>query len=352
MPWYVPQIVLILLFMLTTGSGMLFAQQAGGAPRGTRGQGTIEVRVASPLPRESPWGRTLERIAAEWSRITNRQVTMRALHGGTEGGEGRMHLSLASNNIQAAIFTSFGLSDIYPAILTFSSPFLIRTKAELNVVMNELQSDIEAELNSGDYFMVAWSKAGFVNVFSRDPVFTPDDLRRMRIASNAEAGSMNAVFSTMGFQVVETEWVDVGPKIATGAVAAIYQSPAAVAALQLHSRMRNMLALNLAPILGGIVINQTTWRRIGELNPNYQAELLRATRRIAAEFDDSMERTINDAILAMQRDGLVVNTPTPEQEQLWFADIDRAMPALVGESYDRALYQRINEILTRYRSGS
>jgi TRAP-type C4-dicarboxylate transport system substrate-binding protein len=332
------------VLLLTAGNEALFAQ------RGGRAQDTVVVRIASPLPRESAWGRTLDRIAAEWSRITGGQVRVSVLHGGTEGGEAQMHRSLSSNTVQAAVFTTFGLSQINPSIMTMGAPFLIRDEEELNVVMDEIQPDLEAQFNAGNYFIVAWSRAGFVNFFSREPVLTPDDLRRMRIASNAEAGELNAVFSTMGFNIVETDWVDLGPMLATGQVSALYQNPAGIAAFQLHSHLRNMLTVNIAPVLGGIVINQVTWRRIGELNPRFQQDLITRTRQIAAELDESMHRTIEDALAAMSRDGLIVNQPTPAQEQLWFNEIEQITPILLAQSYDQQLYHRITEILARHRA--
>jgi len=337
--------ILAAVFILVTGKDALFAQRGGRAGE------TMEVKIASPLPKESPWGRTLDRIASEWSRVTNSQVRMRVLHGGTEGSEGKMYLSLASNSIQAAVFTSFGLSTITPAVMTMSAPFLIRTEDELNAVMNEVEKDLEDKINSGDFLMVAWSRAGFVNVFSKDPVYSPDDLKKMKIASNAEADDMNTAFKTMGFQIVDSDLLDLAPKLASGAISAVYQSPAGVAAYQMHNFMKNMLSINIAPVLGGIVVNQVTWRRIGELNPRYQTELLRATRRIAEDFDETMRKTLNDAINTMVREGLKVNRPSAAQEQLWFSEIDRVTPTLLGTTYDRDLYRKINEVLSRYRGG-
>jgi TRAP-type C4-dicarboxylate transport system substrate-binding protein len=330
--------------LLVTGGGVLYAQ------RGTQAE-TLEVKIASPLPRDSLWGRTLDRLAADWNRITNGQVRPRVLHGGTEGGESKMHLSLASNTIQAAVFTSFGLSYIAPSVLTMSTPFLVRNEAELNAVMNEVQGDLEAMLNSGDYFIVAWSRAGFVNIFSRDPVFTPDDLKKIRIASNSEAEDMNNSFRSMGFQIVETDWTDVGPKLNAGTITAVYQTSAAVAATQIHRNLRNMLSVNIAPVLGGIIINQVTWRRIGTLNPRYQQELLRSARQIAQGLDESMQKTEADAIASMTRDGLRVNRPNTAQEQLWQNEIEKVMPSLLENTYDRQLLQKINNILARHRGG-
>jgi TRAP-type C4-dicarboxylate transport system substrate-binding protein len=336
---------IITLIISSIGGSSLFAQ------RGSSARETLEVKIASPLPKESPWGRTLDRIAAEWNKVTSGQVRLRVLHGGTEGGEGKMRLSLASNTIQAAVFTSFGLSSINPAVLTMSAPFLIRTDSELEAVMKEVEKDLEAKINSGDFFIISWSKAGFVNIFSKDPVHTPDELKRMRIASNAEANDMNTAFKTMGYQVVETDWIDVGPKLASGAVLAIYQNPAGVAAYQLHSYLKNMLSINLAPVLGGIVINQVTWKKIAELNPRFQTELLRATRSIAEEFDQSMQKTMTGAVNTMAKEGLKVNKPTPAQEQLWYSDVEKVIPALLSSTYDRDLYQKISSALVKYRGG-
>jgi len=265
--------------VFAAGNEALFAQ------RGSSQAGSLEVKLGSPLPREPPWGRTLDRIASEWNRITNGQVRLNVRHGGIEGNEAKMHQSLSSNTIQAAVFTSFGMSLIEPSIMTISAPFLIRNERELDAVMRELQTDLDNRMNRGNFFILAWSKSGFVNIFSRDPVVTPDDLRRQRLASNAESADINTIFRTMGFQMVEADWTDLGTKLNAGAVSAAYMNPAATAAYQLHLMMRNMMSTNVAPVMGGIVMNQVTWRRIGELNPRYQQELLSATRRIAAEFD-------------------------------------------------------------------
>jgi TRAP-type C4-dicarboxylate transport system substrate-binding protein len=235
--------------------------------------------------------------------------------------------------------------------MTISAPFLIRNDAELTAVMKEVEKDLEAKLSNSNYFLVAWSKSGFVNIFSKDPIFTPDDLRRQRIATNPDAAEMNTAFKSMGFQIVEAEWSDIGTKLNAGVVMASYLNPAAVAAYQLHTIMKNMLSINIAPIMGGIVINQVTWRKIGNLNPRYQQELLTATRRIATEFDTSLQKTVNDAVQTMTRAGLKVNTPTSAQEQQWYREIERVVPSLLGSVFDRELYNKISEVLVRFRGG-
>jgi TRAP-type C4-dicarboxylate transport system substrate-binding protein len=335
------------LFFVLAVAGITLCPPDCFAQRGGRAGETVEVKLASPLPRDSSWGKTLDRLASEWARATNNEVRFRILHNGQEGGEAKMLSSLSSNNIQAALFTSFGLSSICPAVMTLSVPFYIQSEAEFDAVLQEVLPLLEEDVSQTDYYVMFWSKAGWVNVFSKEPVFSPDDLKRQKIASNAEAARMNTAFKTMGFQVVETEWNDVGTKLTSGAIAAVYQNPAAVAAFQLHEILKNMMATPIAPAMGGLVINKVTWNKI---KPAHQQELLKIVRRIGAEFDNSMPQTTANAITAMRRRGLQVNQISPAQQDQWFAEIRRVMPSLVGTTFDRDVYQKIEEVLARYRN--
>jgi len=70
-----------IVIFLAFAAVLMFTAETLFAQRGGRGQ-ELEVKIGSPLPRESLWGRTLDRIAAEWSRVTNGQVRLRVIHGG------------------------------------------------------------------------------------------------------------------------------------------------------------------------------------------------------------------------------------------------------------------------------
>ena len=317
------------------------------AQRGGRSQSeVIEVRLASPMPRNSDWGRALDRLASEWARVTNNEVRLRILHDGVEGSEAKVFSSLASGNIQAALFTTFGMSEITPAIMTLSIPFFIRGDEELALVLEGVRPLLDEQASRTNFAIVAWSRGGWVNIFSRDEVRVPDDLRRQRMASGPEAQELNAAFRTMGFEVEEADLVDLGPRIANNRVSAMYQSPAATAPLQLHRHLRHMLDLPIAPFLGAVVMNRGIWNRLG---PDRQRAIQNVTQRIVDEFDSSMPRTVENAMVSMRRDGLRVHQITSAQEDLWQAEVDRAMPLLLDTTFDRAMYQRINEILARVR---
>ena len=337
-----PMLFALAICILFLMPAVLFAQ------RGSRSQGdVIEVRLASPLPRNSDWGRALDRLAGEWARVTNNQVLLRVLHDGIEGGDAKMLSSLSTDNIQAALFASFGLAEICPSIMTLSVPFLIGDDAELDLVLKDVLPVFEAQINRTNFAVLAWSKGGWVNIFSKDPVVVPDDLRRQKLATNPESVDLNTAFKTMGFQLVETETNDVGPKLASNMISAIYQTPAAIAPLMLQRSLGNMLEMPISLFMGAIVMNRVTWNKLG---PERQRDITMVTQRVTDEFDTRMPRIAEDAIKAMQRDGLKVNTVSANQKELWRAEIVKVMPSLLGTTFDRDMYQRINTILERSRA--
>ena len=331
----------VLVFLLAA-PGAVFAQ------RGGRAGDAIEIRVASPLPRNSDWGRTLDRIAGEWARVTNNTVRTRVIHDGLEGGEPRMLSSLATNNVQAALFTSFGLSEIVPEVMNLSVPFKIRNDAELEMVLRDILPVLEDKTSNTNFVVLAWSKAGWVNIFSREPIHEPNDLRRMRMATNTESENMNTVFRGMGFTLVEAEPADMGTMLANGMINALYQTPAAIAPMGLHRHLGHMLDMPIAPFMGAIVLNRVTWDRLG---PERQRAMMDVTRRIAAEFDSTMPRTVANAMNSMQRDGLMVNRPTQQQQELWHNEAVRSLPPLLGNTFNRDMHYRISMILERSRNG-
>jgi len=332
-------ITVFLVFFLLFSNNLIFAQ------RGTAQSNFIDVRIASPLPRNSEWGRMLDRLAAEWQRITNNQVRTIVSHDGREGSESEMLRKLSGDAIQVGIFTSSGVFEICPPVMNLSVPFLIRTQNEFDIIFQEMMPILDSRVRN-DFVVIAWSKGGWVYLFSKEPVFTPDDLRQMRIASSPELRDMNTVFTRMGFSIMEVDVNSVGTRLASNMVNTIYLVPTAIAPMQLHRILNHMLDIPIAPVIGAIVMNRVTWNK---LSADQQREMLRVTRNMVTEFDSASARTEEAAIAAMGRDGLSINRPNQAQNQLWQQQMLSTIPQLIGEIFDRDIYNQINQTLARIR---
>jgi len=309
-------------------------------------QRKITVKMASPVPENTPWGRILNQLAADWKRITNGEVEMIIYHNGVIGGEKEVVRNLRVNQIQAAVLSTYGLYEISPEIMTLSCPFLIRDDDELDLVLGGVKGELEGKINSKGFFTVAWSRVGWVKFFSKQPVFVPADLKKQKLGTNADQAEMNQVFKTMGFQMVPVSSNDILIALNSSMVDAVFQSPIAVGSTQAFGLARNMASINIAPFIGAIILNQRTWNAVPE---KYKPQMIAAARKNEAELDRAIRGLESDMIKIMGNYGLKVNQLSPAQEQLWHDEIGRAMPSLVGTMFDRGIYGRIEGILRDYR---
>jgi TRAP-type C4-dicarboxylate transport system substrate-binding protein len=311
-------------------------------------QKKITLKMASPVPEKSPWGQQLNRLAADWKRITNGEVEVIIYHNGVAGNETAVVRNLRVNQIQAAVLSTFGLQEISPGVITLSCPFLIRNDEELDLVITELKDELEDKINSKGFFTLAWAQVGWVKFFSKSPIFTPADLKKQKLGTNGDQVEMNQAFKTMGFQMIPVARNDILIALNSNMVDAVFQSPIAVGSTQLFGLAKNMASINVAPFMGGIVINQRAWRSIPD---KYKAQLIASARNSEAELNRSTRKLEDDMIKTMGNYGLRVNQLSPEQEQLWYDEIGQIMPTLVGSVFDPNIFKRIEVILRNYRVG-
>jgi len=238
----IKSLVVILLFFIVSP---LFAQAK------------VTIRLASLVPENTAWGAAINKMAAEWSRITNGEVEVIVFHNGTAGGEGEVLRKLKINQIQAAVFTTMGVSAIMPEVMSISYPFLIKNDEELDVVMKKIKPQLDEKIKQNGYVTLAWACAGWIKIFSKTPVFTPDDLKKVKLATPPEDQQMIQAFRLMGYQIVPVALPDCLVSLRSGMIDAAYNSPIYVAGNQLFGIAGNMANVNIAPFMGGIFLNNT-----------------------------------------------------------------------------------------------
>jgi TRAP-type C4-dicarboxylate transport system substrate-binding protein len=330
-------LVIIVIFLLF-GPHAAYSQKKPGRQ--------ITVKLASMVPANTPWGTALNRMASEWAAATNGEVKLQIYPNGTQGTEADVLQKLNMNVVQAAVFTSFGLNKIAPEIMALSCPFLIRSNEELEMVFGNMKPELEAKINSQEYYSMALVRGGWVKIFSKSPIFVPADLKRQKVGSDPQEPAMTQVFKSMGYQVIPVEANRTIIALNGGTIDSIYVSPIAAAGFQYFGVAKNMTSLNIAPFLGGIVMNKHTWEMIPE---QHRAEIQRITRRIGMEIEISMAQLEQDAITTMIRHGLILHELNPQQYQEWYNDLERAVPSLVGTVFDRNTYNKIDALVKDYR---
>ena len=328
------------LLVLTAVCGLLLPVSAFSQKK------PLVIKLASLAPEATPWGRALNELKREWDKATNGEVELIVYHNGVAGSEDDVLRKLRQNQVQAAVFTSLGMNQVSPAIMTLSIPFFIRTDEELNAVLANIRGNLEAGIESAGFKTIAWSKIGWVSFFSRNPVRVPDDLKKQKLATEDNLQAFNDAFRAMGYQLVPAGSTDILMFLNSRNLDAIYQSPINVATTQAFAVAKNMADIKVAPFMGGIVMNEVTWRRIPE---KYRERLLALSGKTVTNNEASISSLETQAVNQMKANGLIINTLTPAQKEEWYADVNRVIPSLLGKTFDRDIYNKIESILKTIR---
>jgi TRAP-type C4-dicarboxylate transport system substrate-binding protein len=213
--------------------------------------------------------------------------------------------------------------------------------------MEEITPDLEAEFERNRLHVLAWTRAGWIHFFSREPVVYPDDLRTQRLAADPNDEELLQAFRIMGYRPIAMPQPELMQSLNSGLVDAFYTSPLVAAGYQWFGLAPNMLDLPVAPFLGAIVITDAAWRRVPA---SIRDDLLESAREMASQIQEDVRQMEEDALSTMERYGLHVQEATPEIEHAWIDYVDRYSDAML-DVFDPGMTQRIREILAE-REGS
>lgn len=308
----------------------------------------VVIKLGSAAPDNSIWADSLKRMASEWSRISDGQIQVKIYFAGFKD-ESDLIRKMKFNQLQAGIVTGFGLQELYPNVLAFSMPFLIQNEEEFSYVLGEMGGLMKEEIGKTDFQLLAFAKAGWVYFYTRDPVIYPSDLKRMKIASSGtEAADLMNAMKNIGLQPVNISTEEVLSSLTSGMVQALYATPIMTGAMQWFGVADNMADMKVAPFLGGILINDRTWRQIpDEIKP----ELIEAAEEIGSELNREIGKLEDDAVEQMKDYGLVVN-PIPEDARREWKDLfDRGRRQSGRTLYSQEFMDQLEEVIAEYRRG-
>jgi TRAP-type C4-dicarboxylate transport system substrate-binding protein len=307
----------------------------------------ITLKVASVAPEGTPWGAALNQMAEDWLKISNGEVVLKIFHNGIAGSEADMLRKIKIGQLQGGVFTSFGLNNITPEILTMSAPMLINNNKELDYVLDKNRGVFEQKLKDKGFVVLAWSKAGWVKFFSKKPVFVPADLRAQKLSTDPSEAALSGAFKSLGYQLVPVNLGETLVALSSGMVDAIYTSPIAAGGMQFFGVAKNMTNLDIAPFLGAITISNSVWEKI---KPELRDKLLASSQAHELALDADVVKLETSAVSTMVKYGLVVNNLTPAQVQAWKDDAAIGLPKAMGSTVDKDTFDRISQQLKDFRA--
>lgn len=308
--------------------------------------GATVIKVGSLAPEGSPWDTALKKMAAEWKALSEGTIELKIYPGGIVGNEPDMIRKMRIGQLQAAAFTGMGMSYIAPEVFALSLPFLVRDDDELDYLMDKTAVRFAKLIEDKGFVVVVWSKAGWVNFFSKKPVVYPADLRQQKIAVAESEPEMLQSWRVMGYQAVPLAMTDMTTALQNNMVEAFYSPPILAASFQWFGIAKHMCNLKIAPMIGGLVVTKKTWNAIpASLRPRLVAS---AKKIVAGMYGDILTLERN-AIATMQKHGLQIHEVPPDAAAQWRKEALKGYDVYVGRTFSRELLKELYGYLREYR---
>lgn len=310
------------------------------------GVGAQTIRIGSTAPENSPWGRSLNRLASEWQEISNGRVRVQVFHNNVAGVESDMLRKMRIGQLQAAIITNTGLAAFSDQIMTLSMPLLIRSEDEFNYVFERVQPTLESQIEDDGFRVLAWSLAGWIYPFADIPVRTPDDLRALRLAASAEEQDLIRAYQLLGYQPVSISFPERLTGLVNNMADAHLTVPILAAGFQWFGATDHMTNIKIAPAPGAILLSERAYRR---LPSQYRDEMLEAAARISDDLNGEIQELERTALETMTEFGLTVVEPTEQEREAWATEFMNAYGVMLDTVFDEEMYRTIEGLLNEYR---
>jgi len=305
------------------------------------------IRVGSAAPENSPWGRALNRVAAEWLRISNGRVRVQVFHNSIAGTEADMVRKMRIGQLQAVVITSTGLSHFSSRSMTLSMPLLIRNQSEFEYVFERVKGELETEIEQNGFHVMSWSMAGWMYFFSSSEVRSPDELKAIKLAASPEEMELVRAYQLMGYQPIPLPYTERLAGLTNGMANSFLSVPILAAGFQWFGVTPYMMNLKIGPAPGAVLMSDRAYRT---LPSDLRDQMFAVIEDVTAELDADIRDLEAEAIDTMTQYGLKLVNLTDDEIDVWINELQDSYDVTLGLVFDEDFYHEIQGLLDEYRS--
>ena len=305
------------------------------------------IRLATQAPAGSSYHKTLLDLGAEWEAKTSGRVKLIIYPNGQQGSEEvtLRFMRPGVDQLQGNLLTQSGLSAIDDAFNVFGIPFFFANDAEGQHVLDRLAPMLEKRLEAKGFKLLAWGSAGWVQLFSKNPINSIADVKASKLYTGQGDDRLVQWYKQNGFRPVALNSGDIPAqlKLSTGMIDAVPMPPNLALLLQVFRDAKYMLDVDVAPLFGALVLSNSAWNKISAAD---QAVMAGAAKTAEEKLLSAAAKADDASIATMKtRGGLTVNTPDAKALAAFRAEADRLVSTIRGtlvpaDVYDMALRER------------
>ena len=309
----------------------------------------VKIRLGALAPRGTAWHRSLLEMGEKWRAAEGAGAEFVVYGGGSQGGEADMVRRMRVGQLNAAMLSVIGLTEIDPSVSALQKmPLIFRSWDELDYVREKLRPALEKRFHDAGFVVLCWGDAGWVRFFSKTPATRPDDFRRLKIFAWTGDAPQADIMKSLGYQPVVLEVSDILPGLQTGMINMVPSTPFWALTLQFYPHASYMLELDWAPMVGAIIVTRKAWDAMSSAG---RTALAKAGGEAGIELRALSRREHEESVAAMEKRGLKVQRLTPELDAEWRRAAEQMYPLVRGKMVPADFFDEVQRLLREYRAG-
>jgi TRAP-type C4-dicarboxylate transport system substrate-binding protein len=155
------------------------------------------------------------------------------------------------------------------------------------------------------------------------------------------------IMKSIGINAVPLEQTEILTGLQTGLIESVPTIPVYALAGQFYSPAPYMVEVNWVPLNGAAVITKKTWDAIPE---SQRAEMKKAAAEAGEAIKHRSRVESDEAVAAMKKRGLRVQTLTPELVGEWEKFGEAVYPRIRGDIVRTEMFDEVQRLVKEYRA--
>lgn len=300
----------------------------------------------------APQGSTWMNIITDWANTVEKRsqgrLKFKLYGGGVSGDEPDVLRKIRFGQLHGAAMTGHGIGYIYSPARVLEIPFLFRNYDEVDHVRAQLMPEIREGFRRNDFELLGWMEVGFIQLFSRVPIYSIDDMKKRRIWLWQGDPLGTAFFAASGISPVPLPITEVFTSLSTGLIDTTIAPPLGAIALQWFTKTPYMTNIPVMDGIGGLIVS----RKFFDALPKDLQELLRRTGEEAgARLLVETRRDNEKSLTVLKQHGVTFTNEWKDKDADIYDLRDRAAATLARDGYiPAAFYEHARKSLDDYRA--
>ena len=225
---------------------------------------TYTLKFATLMPTGTSWTKLLDDWVREVEEKSQGRLKFKMYPGGVMGDEPDVLRKIRKGQLHGGMFTGYGIGRIYSPARVLEVPFLFKNTDESDYVREQIMPELETGFRDSGFELLGWPEVGFIHFFSKQPIASLDDIRKLKIWLWQGDPLGEAFFKAAAIDPIPLSVIDVYTQLSAkhGSIDTVYISSFGAIALQWYTKLNYASHIPFTNAIGGIVVSNRFYNKL------------------------------------------------------------------------------------------